>query len=157
MATNFDVVVIDTTASNGISLTITGGNTVSVSASTASNNGAGVVRGANSGVRISSGFIQADLDTFPNASYSSKGAVVTRNTTDRSVTADTTNVVPTQYYVQNEIARLDALIASGGGGGSIVGDFSYIPISSAITEDGPGGDPRGSGTIRYIPFSSFIM
>lgn len=78
MTANFDIVVIDTTASNGISLTITGGNTVSIAANTAS-----------------------------TAQY---GTVQTRGTVDPQLTAASVSVVPTQYYVQTEIARLDQAI-----------------------------------------------
>jgi hypothetical protein len=94
MATNFDVIVIDTTASNGISLSITGGNTVSVA---------------------------ADL-----ASLSAPGTVQTRNATDPQATAASVSVVPTQYYVQQEIARLELAIAGA------TGALRYEPISSYV-------------------------
>lgn len=106
MATNFDIVVIDTAASNGISLTITGGNTVSVSATTASNNGAGVVLGASNGAKLVNGVIQLDMATAPTASLSSNGMVQTRNVPDSELTSASVSVVPTQYYVQTQFAQL---------------------------------------------------
>ena len=92
MATNFDVVVIDTTQSNGISLSIIGGNTVGVA---------------------------ADL-----ASLSAPGTVQTRNEADAQLTSASISVVPTQYYVQTEIARLNQAIADAQGA------LRYEPISS---------------------------
>lgn len=92
MATNFDVIVIDTTASNGISLSISGGNTISIAANTAS-----------------------------TAQY---GTVQTRNATDPQATAASVSIVPTQYYVQQEVARLEIAIAGA------TGALRYTPISS---------------------------
>ena len=112
MATNFDVIVIDTTASNGISLSITGGNTVSIAASTASNNGAGVILGANNGATIVNGIIQMDVNTGPMATLTTVGFVQTRNAADVHLTSASVAVVPTQYYVQTEIERLDEALNS---------------------------------------------
>lgn len=127
MATNFDIVVIDTAASNGISLTITGGNTVSISASTASNNGAGVVLGASNGAKLVDGVIQLDMATAPTASLSSNGIVQTRNATDPQLTSASVSVVPTQYYVQQEVNRLELLIT-----GATNAALQYEPINTHV-------------------------
>lgn len=126
MATNFDIVVIDTAASNGISLTITGGNTVSIAASTASNNGAGVILGASNGAKIVNGIIQMDMTALSPATLTTTGVVQTRNAPDPQVTSASVSVVPTQYYVQQEVARLEVAIAGA------TGALRYEPINTHV-------------------------
>ena len=64
--------------------------------------------------------------TIPSATLSTEGCVVTRNATDQNVTSETVSVVPTQYFVQTEIARLDTRIDNA------QGTVMYTPISSYI-------------------------
>lgn len=65
--------------------------------------------------------------TVPAATLTTPGVVVTCNSSSGSVTSDTVNVVPTQYYVQSEIARLENAISSAGA-------IQYTPISSSTID-----------------------
>lgn len=64
--------------------------------------------------------------TIPSATLSSEGCVTTRNAKDNLVTSETVSVVPTQYFVQTEIARLDTRIDNA------QGTVQYTPISSYV-------------------------
>ena len=66
--------------------------------------------------------------TIPSATLQSEGCVRTCNSSSGQVTSETVSIVPTQYYVQTEIARLDQAIESA------QGTVQYEPISSAIIE-----------------------
>lgn len=59
--------------------------------------------------------------TVPNAGLSTVGVVKTCNTSNGNVTSETVNVVPTQYYVQGEFARIDGFLDSA---------VQVVPISS---------------------------
>lgn len=59
--------------------------------------------------------------TVPNAGLSTVGVVKTCNTSNGSVTSETVNVVPTQWYVQGEFARIDGRLDSA---------VQVVPISS---------------------------
>ena len=48
--------------------------------------------------------------TIPSATLSSEGVVITGNTTNDQLTADDVTHVPTQWFFQKEIARLDQRI-----------------------------------------------
>ena len=61
--------------------------------------------------------------TVPDATLSDPGVVVTGNTNSNTVTSETVNVVPTLWWMQQEVQRLDDAISSAGG-------ISYTPISS---------------------------
>ena len=61
--------------------------------------------------------------TIPSATLSSEGCVTTRNEADPNATAETVSVVPTQFYVQSEIARLDDRIDHA------AGTVMYTPIA----------------------------
>ena len=61
--------------------------------------------------------------TIPAANAATPGVVVTGNTHSNTVTSETVNVVPTLWWMQQEVTRLDNAISSAGG-------ISYTPISS---------------------------
>lgn len=61
--------------------------------------------------------------TVPDATLSDPGVVITGNTHSDTVTSETVNVVPTLWWMQQEVTRLDNAISSAGG-------ISYTPISS---------------------------
>ena len=126
MTANYDVVVVDTTESKGINLSISGGNTVSVAANYAQGSNPGVVRGGVFGISLVGGLIYWNADQATRASNASYGVVQTRNATDIQVTAASVNIVPTQYYVQQEVARLEVAIAGA------TGAVGYEPISSYV-------------------------
>lgn len=67
--------------------------------------------GGGGGGSVSGDTIQI---TIPPASLTDPGVVITRNASDSAVTSDTTNIVPTQYFLQSEVERLTQLIISGG-------------------------------------------
>jgi len=52
--------------------------------------------------------------TIPPASLTTPGVVITGNTANPQLTSDTVNVVPTQWYFQQEVSRLDNRIDSAG-------------------------------------------
>lgn len=62
--------------------------------------------------------------TIPDATLTTPGVVVTGNTSNPNLTSETVNVVPTQWYFQQEVARLNDRIDS-------AGSISYTPISSS--------------------------
>lgn len=59
--------------------------------------------------------------TVPAASAANLGVVITGNTHSDTVTSETANVVPTLWWMQQEVQRLDNAISGG---------ISYTPISS---------------------------
>lgn len=61
--------------------------------------------------------------TIPAASATTPGVVITGNTHSDTVTSASVNVVPTLWWMQQEVQRLDNAISSAGG-------ISYTPISS---------------------------
>lgn len=67
--------------------------------------------------------------TIPSATLSSEGCVTTRNAVDQNVTSETVSVVPTQWYVQSEIARLDLRIDNA------QGTVMYTKIAQYPPED----------------------
>ena len=67
--------------------------------------------------------------TIPSATLSSEGCVTTRNAVDQNVTSETVSVVPTQWYVQTEIARLDLRIDNA------QGTVMYTKIAQYPPED----------------------
>ena len=67
--------------------------------------------------------------TIPSATLSTEGCVTTRNAADQNVTSETVSVVPTQYYVQSEIARLDLRIDNA------QGTVMYTKIAQYPPED----------------------
>lgn len=72
---------------------------------------------ANSTTIHSSSIISSSIVSAAEATLQSAGIVTTCNESSAQVTSETVSIVPTQYYVQQEIARLDQAIESGGGGG----------------------------------------
>lgn len=99
----------------------------------------------NNGVRGNGGGGGSGLTvsvTISEATLTTPGGVQTRNSSDGTVTSETVSVVPTQYYVQNEISRLESAIVSGGGSGVTVvqsaygGPFAVTTSGSNITVAG---------------------
>lgn len=48
--------------------------------------------------------------TVPDATLTTPGVVITGNTHSDLVTSETVSVVPTQWFLQQEVTRLEALI-----------------------------------------------
>jgi len=67
--------------------------------------------------------------TVPNATLTDPGVVVTGNTTSESVTSETVNVVPTMWWFQQEVARLDLRIDNA------QGTVMYTKIAQYPPED----------------------
>ena len=67
--------------------------------------------------------------TIPSATLSSEGVVITGNTTNSSLTAEDVTHVPTQWFFQNEIARLDQRIDD------VPGTIQYTKIAQYPPEN----------------------
>lgn len=76
----------------------------------------GLISSASSTTIVSSTTV---LSNGP-ATLESAGIVKTCGTSVGNVTSDTLDVVPTQYYLQSEVTRLEGLISSTGGGSQTV-------------------------------------
>lgn len=88
------------------------------------NNG---VKGGGGGGGSGSGGVSINI---PEATLTTPGAVTTCNASASSATSETVSLVPTQYYVQTEIARLESSIASG----AVVGESSGGASTPAVQE-----------------------
>lgn len=66
--------------------------------------------------------------TIPSATLSSEGVVVTGNTNNPSLTEQDVTHVPTQWFFQNEIARLEQRI------NDLAGAVRYTPINTSIVD-----------------------
>lgn len=67
--------------------------------------------------------------TIPSATLTTEGCVSTRNAADQQVTSETVSVVPTMWWFQQEVARLDDAISSAGG------TVQYTKIAQYPPED----------------------
>ena len=61
--------------------------------------------------------------TIPPANTTDPGVVITGNTSNAQLTSASTNVVPTLWWMQQEVGRLETAISS-------AGVIQYTPISS---------------------------
>lgn len=61
--------------------------------------------------------------TIPPANTTDPGVVITGNTSNSQLTSASTNVVPTLWWMQQEVGRLETAISS-------AGVIQYTPISS---------------------------
>lgn len=67
--------------------------------------------------------------TIPSATLTSEGVVITGNTTNSSLTAEDVTHVPTQWFFQQEVARLDLRIDNA------QGTVMYTKIAQYPPED----------------------
>ena len=67
--------------------------------------------------------------TIPSATLTSEGVVITGNTTNSSLTAEDVTHVPTQWWFQQEVARLDLRIDNA------QGTVMYTKIAQYPPED----------------------
>ena len=91
----------------------------------------GLISSASSTTVISSSIVSSStIVSNEAATLESAGIVTTCNTSNAQVTSETVAVVPTQYYVQSEIGRLEGLISSNSGGTqTVTPQAAWMPIT----------------------------
>ena len=91
------------------------------------------ISSANSTTVYSSSIISSSVVSASAATLQNAGIVTTCNTSNGDVTSETVAVVPTQYFVQSEITRLDNRINTSGGGGTASIWADVTDLGSAAT------------------------
>lgn len=92
----------------------------------------GLISSASSTTVISSSIVSSStIVSNDAATLESAGIVTTCNTSNAQVTSETVAVVPTQYYVQSELGRLEELISGNSGGSQIVtSQAAWVPLTN---------------------------